>query len=248
MSFTNVLSDHFMSSGHIIHDLDNGGSSVERQNSHGSRLVLAATSLLLAWTGVQAQKVTPADIAASMTGTWKVNRDLSDPLSDPVRGGRRGGSPRASQSESRGALFTKAIPAVQRGGRGGVGGGGADTPSTNADLTPEELAAQAAIRELQRVPEIITIKATADSVSFSEARGEQTYPVNGKKVSVDIAGAKVSVKSNWDKNALKQQFSTSKATFTETWQVDQTNRLVLKAKLESLTMVSKEVKTVFDRQ
>lgn len=207
---------------------------MERQTSHYSRLVIAATSLLLAWTGVHAQKVTPADVAASMTGTWKVNRELSDPLSDPMRGGRRGG-----------ALFSRA-PGVQR-GRGG-GGGGADTPTTNADLTPEELAAQAAIRELQRVAEIITIKGTADSVSFSETRGEQTYPVNGKKVSVDIAGAKVSVKSNWDKNALKQQFSTSKATFTETWQVDQTNRLVLKAKLESMTMVSKEVKTVFDKQ
>jgi hypothetical protein len=128
------------------------------------------------------------------------------------------------------------------------GGGGADTPTTNADLTPEELAAQAAIRELQRVAEIITIKATADAVSFSEARGEQKYPVNGKKVIEEIAGAKVNVKSSWEKGALRQQFSTSKATFTETWQVDQTSRLVLKAKLESLTMVSKEVKTVFDKQ
>jgi hypothetical protein len=209
---------------------------VDKQTNHHARLVIAATSLVLAWTGVQAQKVTPADVAASITGTWKVNRDLSDPLSDPVRGGRRGG-----------ALFTRAVPVVQRGGRGG-GGSVADSPTTNADLTPEELAAQAAIRELQRVAEIITIKATADSVSFSEPRGEQTYLVNGKKVSVKIAGATVNVKSNWDKNALKQQFSTSKATFTETWQVDPTNRLVLKAKLESLTMVSKEVKTVFDKQ
>lgn len=209
---------------------------MERHTSHYSRPVVAATALLLAWTGVQAQKITSADVAASLTGTWKVNRDLSDPLSDPVRGGRRGG-----------ALFATALVG-QRGGRGNGGGGGAEDPTTNADLTPEELAAQAAIRELQRVAEIITITAAADSVSFSEARGEQTYPVNGKKVSVDIAGAKVNVKSSWDKNALKQQFSTAKATFTETWQVDQTNRLVLKAKLESLSMVSKEVKTVFDKQ
>jgi hypothetical protein len=219
---------------------------VERHTNHYSPLVVAATSLLLAWSGVQPQKATPADVAASLTGTWKVNRDISDPLSDPIRGGRRGALPRASQSESRGTLFAKTVPVVQRGGRGG--GGGGDTPTTNTDLTPEELAAQAAIRELQRVAEIITIKATADSVSFSEGRGERTYPVNGKKVTLDVAGANVNVKSNWDKNALKQQFSTAKATFTETWQVDQTNRLVLKAKLESLTMVSKEVRTVFDKQ
>jgi hypothetical protein len=188
---------------------------------------------LLGWTGAQAQKVTPTDAAASLSGTWKVNRDLSDPLTDPARGGRRGG-----------ALFARAARVPQRGGRGG----GADAPTTSADLTPEELAAQAAILEIQRVAEIITIKATADSVSFSDARGERSYPVTGKKVVVDIAAAKVNVKSSWDKNALRQEFSTPKATFRETWQVDQNNRLVLTAKLESLTMMSKEVKTVFDKQ
>jgi hypothetical protein len=203
---------------------------VKREIRHRSRFVIAA--ILLAWTGAQAQKVTPTDVAAGLSGTWKVNRDLSDPLSDPVRGGRRGG-----------ALFARAAPVAQRGGRGG-----GDAPATSADLTPEELAAQAAIRELQRVAEVITIKATADSVSFSDARGERLYPVTGKKVVVDIAAAKVNVKSSWDKNALKQEFSTPKATFKEIWQVDQNNRLVLTAKLESLSMVSKEVKTVFDKQ
>ena len=203
------------------------------QTTNRSRLVLTATVLLLTWTGLEAQKTSLAEVAASLSGTWKVNRDLSDVMSDPVRG-RRGG-----------ALFTAAIPVGQRGGRGG---GGADAPNTNADLTPDELAAQAAIRELQRVAEIITIKATVDSISFSDTRGERTYPVNGKNVSTDIAGAKVNVKSSWDKNGLKQEFSTPKASFKQTWEVDQNNRLVLKAKLESLTMVSKEVKTVFDRQ
>jgi hypothetical protein len=204
---------------------------VKREIRHRSRFVIAA--ILLAWTSAQAQKVTPTDVAAGLSGTWKVNRDLSDPLSDPVRG-RRGG----------GALFARVAPVAQRGGRGG----GADAPTTSADLTPEELAAQAAIREIQRVAEIVTIKATADSVSFTDARGERVYPVTGKKVVVDIAGAKVNVKSSWDKNALRQEFSTPKATFRETWQVDQNNRLVLTAKLESLTMVSKDVKTVFDKQ
>ncbi|MFL5467504.1 MAG: hypothetical protein ACJ79N_10585 [Gemmatimonadaceae bacterium] len=203
---------------------------MERENRDRSRLVIAV--LFLAST-VHAQKAAPTDVAASLSGTWKVNRDLSDPLSDPVRGGRRGG-----------ALFSRAAPVAQRGGRGG----GADAPTTSADLTPEELAAQAAIRELQRVAEVMTIKATADSVSFSDALGERSYPVTGKKVVVDIAAAKVNVKSSWDKNALKQEFSTPKATFKEIWQVDQNNRLVLTAKLESLSMVSKEVKTVFDKQ
>lgn len=115
-------------------------------------------------------------------------------------------------------------------------------------MTPEELAAQAAVRQLQSVPESITIKATADSVRFNDARGERTYPVNGKKTTVDIAEAKVNVKTSWDKATLKQEFSTPKTNLTQTWQVDDKNHLVLKTKVESMTMVSREVKIVFDKQ
>jgi hypothetical protein len=207
---------------------------VTRHVKNRSRLLVAAASLALVWTDVHAQKATPADVATAMSGTWKLNRDLSDSLSAPGRGGGRGG-----------ALFSMASPVAQRGGRGG--GGGA-SPTSSADLTPEELAAQAAIRQLQAVPEVITIKAAPDSVSFSDARGERTYPANGKKITVDIGAAKVNVKTGWDKSSLKQEFSTPKASLTQVWQVDDTNHLVLKTKVESLTMVSREVKTVFDRQ
>lgn len=208
----------------------------QRHKRKRSRLVIAVASLALAGTGLHAQKAAPSDVAAGLTGTWKLNRELSDSLTDPGSRGRRGG----------GALFALAgSPAVQRGGRGG---GGGDAPTTSADLTPEELAAQAAIRQLQAVPEVITIKAAADSVSFNDSRGERTYPVNGKKVTIDIANAKVNVKSGWDKSSLKQEFSTPKASLTQTWQVDESNHLVLRTKVESLTMVSREVKTVFDRQ
>src|SRR3954453_14010687 len=139
-------------------------------------MLFAAATLVLAWTNVQAQKTTAADVANGLSGTWKLNRDLSDSLSAPGRGGGRGG-----------ALFAMASPVAQRGGRGG--GGGA-SPTSSADLTPEELAAQAAIRQLQAVPEVITIKAAADSVSFSDARGERTFPATGKKITIDIGAAK----------------------------------------------------------
>lgn len=198
-----------------------------------SRVMMITASLAVAWTGLGAQKAGPTDVAASLSGTWKLNRDLSDSMSAPA--GRRGGSP----------LFAIG-GAMQRGGRGG--GGAGESPTTSADLTPEELAAQAAIRQLQSVPETITIKATADSVSFNDARGERTYPVNGKKVTVDIADAKVNVKSSWDKASLKQEFSTPKTNLTQTWQVDDSHHLVLKTKVESMTMVSREVKIVFDRE
>ena len=83
--------------------------------------------MLLTWTVAHAQKISLAEVAASLSGTWKVNRDLSDALSDPARG-RRGG-----------ALFATRMPMGQRGGRGG---GGGDAANTSADLTPDELAAR----------------------------------------------------------------------------------------------------------
>jgi hypothetical protein len=195
---------------------------------------MVMASLVLTCSSLEAQKAGPSDVSASLTGTWKLNRDLSDSLSAPGRGGRRGG----------GAMFALG-GSMQRGGRGG---GGADVPSTSADLTPEELAAQAALKQLQGVPEVITIRATPESVSFNDTRGERTYPVNGKKITVDIAEAKVNVKSSWDKASLKQEFSTPKASLTQTWQVDESKHLVLRTKVESMSMVSREVKTVFDKQ
>lgn len=199
-----------------------------------SQIVILAASLAIAWSSLEAQKSGPAEIAASLSGRWKLNRDLSDSMAEPGRGGRRGG----------GALFALG-GSMQRGGRGG---GGGDSATTSADLTPEERAAQAAVQQLQAVPEIITIKATVDSVSFNDARGERTFPVNGKKTTIDIAEAKVNVKTSWDKAALKQEFSTPKASLTQTWQLDESQHLVVKTKVESMTMVSREVKIVFDKQ
>jgi len=196
--------------------------------------MLIAASLAIAWSGLAAQKAGPAEAAASLSGTWKLNRDLSDSMSAPGRGGRGGG----------GALFAVA-GSMQRGG-GGRGGG--EAPTTSADMTPEELAAQAAVRQLQSVPDVITIKATADSVSFDDSRGQRTYSINGKKSAVDIAEAKVNVKTSWDKATLKQEFSTPKTNLTQTWQVDDSHHLFLRTKVESMTMVSKEVKIVFDKQ
>src|SRR5262245_29685286 len=107
---------------------------------------------------VAAQKLTPADAAAQLTGTWTLNRELSPGFRSP--GGRPGGPGRG------GALFSVAAPAFapQRGGGGG--GGAANSPS---DLSPADLAAQAAMRQLQQLADEITINATADKVTFIDA-------------------------------------------------------------------------------
>ena len=201
--------------------------------------VLVVTAVAAA-SGVAAQKAAPADVAAKMSGTWKVNRELSQGLGAPGRGGP--GSPGRG-----GAVFAIAGGLGQRGG--GRGGGGGDTPVSASELPPDVLAAQAAIRDLQQIGEIVTIKATADSIAFADPRGERSYAIDNKTAKIDAAnGAKLEVKTKWDKAAVRQEFSSAQTRLVRSWEVDDQNHLVLKTKIESMTMNSKEVKAVYDRQ
>ena len=185
---------------------------------------------------VTAQKLSPADAAARLSGTWTLNRELSPGFKAP--GGRPGNPGRGG-----GALFTVAAPAFapQRGG----GGGAATGPS---DLSPAELAAQAAMRQLQQLADEITINATAEKVTFIDTRGERTYTPDGKNAKITVAGSEVSTKTRWDKTALRQEFSTTSAKLTQTWDVDNDGRLVLTAKVESLRLRTPEQKAVFDKK
>jgi hypothetical protein len=183
------------------------------------------------------QKLSPQDLAGKLSGTWILNRELSTGFGRPS--GRRGGA------ELLRPRFATAGLAGQRGGGRGGGGG---APSDASDLTPEQRAEQAAMRELQQVAPQIEITATADSITFIDARGERTYAVNNKSVKIDVAGAQVSVKSKWDKDTLKQEFSNTQAKLVETWALDDAGRLVLTAKVESMTLRTSEQKAVFDRR
>ena len=185
---------------------------------------------------VDAQKLSPADAAARLTGTWTLNRELSPGFRAP--GGRPGGPGRG------GALFNVAAPAFTP-QRGGGGGGAANSPS---DLSPAELAAQAAMRQLQQLADEITINATAEKVTFIDTRGERTYTPDGKNAKITVAGSEVSTKTRWDKTALRQEFSTTSAKLTQTWDVDNDGRLVLTAKVESLRLRTPEQKAVFDKK
>jgi len=179
--------------------------------------VAAAGAVLAMAAGVSAgaQKATPAEVAEKMSGTWKLNRELSPSLAGPARGG---------------------------------GGGGGQTPSTAADLPPDVLAAQAAMRDLQQLAETVTIKAAPDSISVADPRGERTYAIDGKSSKLTIAGAPIEVKTKWDKAAVRQEFSSPSTRLVRSWEVDEQNHLVIKSKIESMTMNSKEVKAVYDRQ
>jgi len=194
--------------------------------------MLAVASAALALSAVvTAQNRTPAEAAEKLTGTWVFNKELSKGFSTP---GARPGGP------GRGALFAVAPSYGQ--GRGGGQASGA------GDLSPAELADIAATRQLQQIADQITIKATADTIAFNDARGEREYAIDGKNVRIKVGDAEVTVKSRWDKGVLKQEFSTTQNKLTQTWDVEKDGRLVLVAKLESLRLRTPDQRAVFDRK
>lgn len=195
----------------------------------------AAFVIAVAAASAGAQKLSPGELATRLSGTWKLNRELSSGFAP----GRNPGGP------GRGArpLFATSTALPQRRGGGGSGGGGDAT-----DLTPEERASQAAIRQIEQIAEEITITATAEKITFKDARGERSYPVDDKTVKIDVGNAKISAKSKWDKSVLKQEFSNPQSKLTQTWGIDDAGHLVLTAKVESLTLLTPERKAVFDRK
>jgi hypothetical protein len=200
------------------------------------RSLVALVGVALTVAGVTAgagtQKLTPAEAATRLSGTWALNRELTSGFNAPgQRGGRRGG----------GLLLSMAPGAGQR-------GAGPSTATDASDMSAAERAAMMAMRELQQLAEVISIKATPEQVVFEDARGQRSYALDGKNVKVTIAGAEVSAKSRWDKAVLKQEFSTASSKLTQTWDVDENGRLVLVAKVESLRLMTPDQKAVFDKK
>jgi hypothetical protein len=185
------------------------------------------------------QKLAPAEAATKLSGTWTLNRELTTGFNAGRGAGRRGGA-------GRGGNFSMAgmgAPLAQRGG-----GAGPSTASDASDMTADERAAMTAMRELQTIADVVTIKATPTDIAFEDARGQRSYVLDGKIVRVKVAGTDVSVKSRWDKAIVKQEFSTTSSKLTQTWDVDENGRLVMTAKIESLRLRTPEQKAVFDRK
>jgi hypothetical protein len=201
-------------------------------------LAVALGHIVIAGRVVEARQ--PADVAAKLSGSWVFNRELSTGFG-PAGPGRGRGGPPSLKLRRPGAMFAIA-PGAQ--GRRGGGGGGAD----QTDLTPEQRAEQAAMRQLQQIETRITIKASPAEVTFTDSRGEQTFAINDKAATIIVASSPLKVKVKWDKQALKQEFSNSQAKLVQTWSLDSADHLVMTAKVESLTLVTPERKAVFDRR
>ena len=195
-----------------------------------------------AWS-VLAQEGTPADIAAKMSGNWKLNLELSPSVTAP---GRSGGGGR---SRGGGASLAVGLAPLQRGG--GRGGGGGSEPGADgggAEMPPEEIVAQRVLQAFQQVPTDVTITATPASVSFKDPSGQGTFAIDGKTVEINVDGSKIKVKSKWDRAALKQEFSTSRRKVIRSWSLDAAGHLILAMKVESMLMNTVETRAVFDRE
>ncbi len=202
-------------------------------------IAVTGTGLIV---GAVAQKLTPAEVAARLSGTWTINRELTSGFNAAGRRGGRGGGGNFSIGGNA-ARFGPTASYAQRGG-----GTGPSTASDMSDLSPAERAEMAAMRELQQLAEVITIKATAEQVAFEDARGQRTYAIDNKNTKITVAGSEVNTKSRWDKAILRQEFSTPSSKLIQTWEVDENGRLVLTAKVESLRLMTPEQKAVFDRK
>ena len=204
---------------------------------------LALAALLLAGPGLatpRTQGGAPADLAAKISGRWRLNQSLSPGLAEPPARGRSGGA-------GRGALFAVAAPAFQRGGRGG-GGGGASGGGADSPIMSEEVAAQAALDVIQQIPSELTITAGADSVEFVEPRGQSQFKIHGKNATVGVPGGTIKVKFRWDRGTLRQEFSSAQRTLKRSWSIDDQAHLVLTQHIESINVMTKEARAVFDRQ
>ncbi len=182
---------------------------------------------------IAAQKPAPADVAARISGAWTINTTLSP--------GFKAGPGRA------GAAFTVGGFRAQR-GRGGSGGPGSEpTPSAPGDLTPTERSERAAMSQIEELAPTLTIAASAETVSFSDQRGERSCTINDKTVKIDVSDAHVNVKCRWNKSTLQQEFSTTRTKLTRTWGIDENGRLIVKSRLEDIGRSPVELTAVYDR-
>jgi hypothetical protein len=195
---------------------------------------LSATLLALATVSAHIQKTPTVETAERMSGTWTINRDLSPSFRPSGRSGGRAG----------GIAYAIGGLVPQRGGRSNAG---PDSPSAAGDLTPTERAERSAMQQVDQIAATMTIKATEDTFSVVDPRGELTCAIDGRTAKLAMFGATVSTKCHWNKQALQQEFSTTRSKLTRTWSLDESGHLVVKTRTEGFGERAVEAAAVYDR-
>lgn len=157
-----------------------------------------------------AKPMLPAEVAARMTGTWKLNEDLS-PL------------PRAGSSPTAGT--------PDRGSRGGGSGrpGGRAGQGTISQQQQDQLRIRAIYRELTVRPMQLTITATLQSATFVDADGsERIVTINNKKEKLDLGTSILDSKTYWNGAALTIELDAGNGLMlVETFELSPTARQIL---------------------
>lgn len=207
-----------------------------------ARTSLIVVLMMPASAGVLAQEATPSDVAAKISGTWKLNLELSPGVTASGRSGGRGRS-----GVGRGS-FAVGLSGLQRGGgRGGGGGSEGGGGEASAPVPAEELAALRLLQGFEEIPADVSIIATADTVTVKETSGQGTFSVNGKTTEISADGATIKAKTKWDRASLKQEFWSVRRKVIRTWSLDASGHLILTMKVETMTKIP-DVRAVFDRQ
>lgn len=191
-----------------------------------------------------AQRFTPADAAAKITGVWQMNMELS-PQWAPRGGGAPGGG-RGGQQQYFAASptpnFGRTTTAFQRGGGGGGGG---------AAMSEADRAGNAVMAGYRQAPQTLTIKATETSVTFTDARGERTYAVDNKTAKMEINGVNITTKSRWDNRTLKQEFVFGESRITHDYELNpEGTRINFKLVMQNMgsERPPTEAKAVYDKK
>lgn len=190
-------------------------------------------------TTVAAQRMTPAELATALTGTWKMNLELSPQFKAPA--GRQGA---AGPLGTPGTRTSGSALALQRGGGGG--GGAAAAPPD-----PREAAGQLALRNLQQVSDTLIVAATADSVKFTEPRGERSYVVDNKNIKSDVgSGAEMTTKSRWDNRTLRQEFIYGETKVSHAYELNPDGRRIkFTMRIDNFSGgVGRQAEAVYDKQ
>ena len=187
---------------------------------------------------VLAQRATPADIAAKISGNWKMNLELSPQFRPAGRG--RQGAPGAMLTP---AGTSRATLALQR---GGPGGGGAQA----APPDPRVMTGNRALQGLQQVPDTMTIAATAESVTFTDPRGTRTYAIDNMNIKQDLGNeAEMTLKSRWDNRTLRQEFIFDETKVTHAFEVnDEGTRITFTMRIDNFSGgVGRQARAVYDK-
>jgi hypothetical protein len=209
-------------------------------------IVAAGVMITAASTLASGQKTSAADVATRMSGTWTINWTLTPALGGGrmiAPSGRGGSTPAARLQRGSASPPTPTLPPGFRSNPTNT----EPTPGGGSDLTPAERAERIAMRRIQEIVPALVMTATADTVTIEDEHGEQSCASNGKTDKVRTFSVYVDVTCKWDKDRLRQEYSTTRSKFIRTWSLDTAGHLVLKAKVEGLNQNTPEMTAVYDR-